>query len=133
MIHLTLLHPNKPEPVQNWTFDQKSTIRIGRSDENEVVLFSAVVSRHHLEIRWDGTYWEVISLGTNGTYVEGKLIKRKPVIDGMIIHLAATGPKIQIHISEEKSSDESELSQDSVSVSNQEVDSSKITAQETRV
>lgn len=135
MINLTLLHPNKTEPVQHWTFDQTSNIRIGRSDDNEVVLFSAVVSRHHLELRWNGTEWVVVSLGTNGTYVDGKLIKKKKVVDGMIIHLAATGPKIQIHISEKESSDESQLAQESISVSGseQESDPSKITAQETIV
>ena len=135
MITLTLLHPSKTEPVQNWTFDKASTIRIGRSIDNEVVLYSAVVSRHHLEIRRDGTDWEVVSLGTNGTYVDGKLIKKKRAVDGMIVHLAATGPKIQIHIPEQESSIESNLVQESVSVSglDEEVDPSKITAQDTIV
>lgn len=134
MITLTLLHPSKTEPVQNWTFDQASTIRIGRSIDNEVVLYSAVVSRHHLEIRREGQEWEVVSLGTNGTYVNGKLIKTARAVDGMIVHLAATGPKIQIRFPEQASSVSENLSQSrdfsTVSPREEAMKSSKTTSQE---
>ena len=75
MITLTLLHPTKTTPVQSWTFKTTATIRIGRSTDNEVVLYSAVVSRHHLEIRHENNHWEIVNLGTNGTYIEEKLIE----------------------------------------------------------
>lgn len=98
MITLTLLHPLKPVPVQHWTFQPTSVIKIGRSTDNHVVLYSAVVSRHHVEIRPHGSQWEVISLGSNGTYVDGKRISKAMASDGMIIRLASSGPKIQIRL-----------------------------------
>lgn len=98
MITLTLLHPIKSVPVQSWTFDPSSVIRIGRSTNNEVVLYSAVVSRSHAEIKKSGSEWEVVNLGANGTYVNGKRIDRMPVRDGIIIRLASSGPQIQINI-----------------------------------
>lgn len=101
MITLTLLHPLQSVPVQSWTFEPESVIRIGRSTDNEVILYSAVVSRHHVELRRNGSVWEIVSLGANGTYIEGKRITQMPVEDGMIIRLASSGPKIQIHIDEE--------------------------------
>lgn len=85
-------------PVQSWTFEPESVIRIGRSTDNEVILYSAVVSRHHVEIRRNVSGWEIVSLGANGTYIDGKRITQMPVEDGMIIRLASSGPKIQIHI-----------------------------------
>lgn len=121
MITLTLLHPTTSKPVQSWTFEPESAIRIGRSQDNDVVLFSAVVSRHHLEIRpvkpklsdkeelfsllrygksAPQANWEIISTGTNGTYVDGKSISQITVEDGMIIAIGDTGPRIRIRTAE---------------------------------
>lgn len=98
MITLTLLHPVKQIPIQVWTFPNESVIRIGRSTDNQVVLYSAVVSRHHVELCRVGNHWEVINLGTNGTYLDGKRITHEPIQDGAIIRLARSGPNIQIRM-----------------------------------
>lgn len=102
MITLTLLHPLQNIPVQSWIFDQEPVIRIGRATDNHVILYSAVVSRHHVELRRNGAKdWEIVSLGTNGTYLDGKRITQVPVVDGVIIRLARSGPNIQIRIGSE--------------------------------
>lgn len=98
MITLTLLHPLQSVPVQSWPFENESLIRIGRSTDNEVILYSAVVSRHHVELRRNGSSWVIVSLGANGTYIDGKRITQMPVEDGMIVRLASSGPKIQIRL-----------------------------------
>jgi serine/threonine-protein kinase len=100
VITLSLLHPIKQIPVQVWTFPNETTIRIGRSTDNQVILYSAVVSRHHVELRRVGSNWEIVNLGTNGTYLDGKRITQMPVTDGAIIRLARSGPNIQIRIGE---------------------------------
>ncbi|HEY9729561.1 MAG TPA: FHA domain-containing protein [Chroococcales cyanobacterium] len=98
MITLTLLHPLQSVPVQSWPFENESLIRIGRSTDNEVILYSAVVSRHHVELRRNVSGWVIVSLGANGTYIDGKRITQMPVEDGMIVRLASSGPKIQIRL-----------------------------------
>ncbi|OKH17423.1 FHA domain-containing protein [[Limnothrix rosea] IAM M-220] len=98
MITLTLLHPLQSIPVQNWTFGTESVVRVGRSTDNDVVLYSAVVSRHHVELRQDGDQWKVVNLGTNGTYIDGKRVDECDAKDGLIIRLASSGPKIQIRL-----------------------------------
>lgn len=99
VITLTLLHPLKSTPVQKWNFEPNTVIRIGRANDNDVVLYSAVVSRHHLEIRPRNDDWALISLGSNGTFVNGRKINKVLVKDGMIIRLASSGPKILIQLS----------------------------------
>jgi len=101
VITLSLLHPLNKKPVQHWTFEEGSVIRIGRSTENDVVLYSAVVSRHHVELRKSDVGWEIFNLGTNGTYLEGKRVAQAPAKDGIVIRLARSGPNIQINIGAE--------------------------------
>lgn len=98
MITLTLLHPIQSIPVQSWSFEHETVIRIGRSTDNHVILYSAVVSRHHVEVRKLDSGWEIVNLGANGTYLDGKRITQVPVEDGVIIRLARSGPNVQIHI-----------------------------------
>ena len=98
VITLNLLHPLQSIPIQSWTFEDESVIRIGRATDNQVILYSAVVSRHHVELRRQGSTWEVVNLGANGTYLDGKRITEAPVIDGALIRLARSGPQIQIHL-----------------------------------
>lgn len=96
MITLNLLHPLQSIPIQSWTFVEESAIRIGRSTDNDVILYSAVVSRHHVELRRRGCNWEIVNLGANGTYLEGKRITEAPIRDGALIRLARSGPQIQV-------------------------------------
>jgi serine/threonine protein kinase len=98
VITLTLLHPVQSTPVQSWSFEQDPAIRIGRAVDNQVVLYSAVVSRYHVEIRLTDNQWEVVNLGTNGTYLDGKRVHQAPLTNGSIMRLARSGPNIQISI-----------------------------------
>ncbi len=98
MITLTLLHPIQSVPVQSWCFESESVVRIGRSNDNDVIIYSAVVSRHHVEL-WNQAYgWEIINFGANGTYVDDKPIAQVSVADGMTIRLGNSGPKIRIQV-----------------------------------
>jgi pSer/pThr/pTyr-binding forkhead associated (FHA) protein len=102
VITLTLLHPSQATPLQHWQFEDDSIIRIGRAVDNNVVLYSAVVSRRHLEIhRNDEDDWELENLGANGTFLNGKPITKTPVVDGMVVRLATSGPQIQIRLIDE--------------------------------
>ena len=100
MITLSLLHPTESVAVQSWNFDNLPVIRIGRSKENDVIVYSAVVSRHHLELWNNPSGWEMINFGSNGTFIDDKPITQMPVTDGMVIRLGGnSGPRIRIKIS----------------------------------
>jgi eukaryotic-like serine/threonine-protein kinase len=98
VITLSLLHPVKQTPVQVWSFPNEPVVRIGRSSDNQVVLYSAVVSRYHVELRQSGSTWSVVSIGTNGTYVDGKRVTQVAIADGAVIRLARSGPNIQVNL-----------------------------------
>lgn len=84
-------------PVQSWTFGEVEVIRIGRATDNDAILFSAVVSRHHAELQWnEAEGWTLLNISANGTYVNGEPIKTISAEDGMVIRLARSGPKIEI-------------------------------------
>ncbi|MCG9892148.1 MAG: FHA domain-containing protein [Thermosynechococcaceae cyanobacterium MS004] len=103
MIILTLLHPVQSTPVQSWSFDHDPVVRIGRAVDNHVVLYSAVVSRYHVEVRFTDNQWEVVNLGTNGTYLDGKRVQQAALETGNIIRLARSGPNIQVTIDAQSS------------------------------
>ena len=111
MITLTLLHPLQSVAVQSWTFNDEPSVKIGRATNNEVVLYSAVVSRHHVEIRKSGVdQWEVINLGSNGTYIDGERVEQTKALNGMIFRLAKSGPKILIKIESDLNQEQSDAS-----------------------
>ncbi len=73
-------------------------VRIGRSNDNDVIIYSAVVSRHHVEL-WNNPFgWEIINFGANGTYIEDQPIAQVLVVDGMTIRLGNSGPSIRIRV-----------------------------------
>lgn len=49
---------------------------IGRGTDNDLVLESTDVSRHHARIEFVGGYWRIVDLGsTNGTRVNGQPVR----------------------------------------------------------
>ncbi len=102
MVTLTLLHPQASIPLQQWNFQSQSTIRIGRSPDNDVILDDPLVSRHHLELKCtpakEGSVWQLINQGTNGTFVNGVLISRGLVPNDALIRLAREGPLLKFQI-----------------------------------
>ena len=98
MITLILLNPLQSLPPQSWTFEDEPIIHIGRSTDNDVVLYSAVVSRRHVELRKVNHGWEIVCLGANGTFLDGEPVQQLPVKDGIVLRLARSGPQIQIRL-----------------------------------
>lgn len=105
MVTLTLLNSQASDPLQQWNFKSESTIRIGRSPENDVVLSDSLVSRHHLQLHKisdvDGkSVWQLVSQGTNGTFVNGVLVSKGLVSDDCLIQLARGGPVLKFQVQE---------------------------------
>ncbi|HBQ99510.1 MULTISPECIES: protein kinase domain-containing protein [unclassified Roseofilum] len=101
-IALTLLDPKKGEPLQSWEFPPQGKVRIGRAQDNEVVLSNDLVSRYHLELEPiphqtdEAIAWRVTNRGTNGTLVNHQAISQMIVESKSLIQLAAGGPILEL-------------------------------------
>ncbi|MEH2449614.1 MAG: protein kinase [Nostoc sp.] len=105
MVNLTLLEPQQKTPLQQWSFENSSIIRIGRAADNHVVLTDNLVSRHHLELRQvdsadNAGGWRLVSQGTNGTFLNGVLVIQSSLPDNSLLQLAQGGPILQFQIQE---------------------------------
>jgi len=50
---------------------------VGRSSTCDIALPDQRASRHHVDLRWNGQFWQVVDRGsTNGTYVNGLQVRR---------------------------------------------------------
>lgn len=96
MVTLTLLNPQNKAPVRQWLFTTTKQINIGRSSDNHIVLRDILVSRYHLELHLiqpeSSLTWQLNSLGSNGTFVNGKLTNQAELSNDAIIQLGLTGP-----------------------------------------
>lgn len=103
LVILTLLDPQHQTPVQEWRFDNSTVIRVGRAVDNHVVLHSKLVSRYHLELKniretGDVDTWQIVSRGTNGTFVNGVLTSKCRLMDNYLLQLAQGGPIVRFQI-----------------------------------
>ncbi|MEA5579954.1 FHA domain-containing serine/threonine-protein kinase [Nodularia harveyana UHCC-0300] len=107
MVILKLLEPQKKTPLQEWCFKDSFVIRIGRAEDNDVVVADSLVSRHHLELRLvnvpknkNASSWQLISQGTNGTFLNGLLVLQCDLPDNCLLQLAQGGPILQFQFQE---------------------------------
>ncbi|TAE60281.1 MAG: FHA domain-containing protein [Nostocales cyanobacterium] len=103
MVTLTLLDQHYKTPVRQWCFEMSTVIRIGRAVDNHVVLNDNLVSRYHLELKQltggnKGDVWQVISQGTNGTFLNGTLITKSTIPDNSLLQLAQGGPILKFQL-----------------------------------
>jgi pSer/pThr/pTyr-binding forkhead associated (FHA) protein len=62
---------------------EAGTVSIGRAPDNHLVIDDRRVSRHHADLSQTEGRWIVHDLGsTNGTAVNGRLVKQSPLRDG---------------------------------------------------
>jgi len=66
----------------------KDQIRIGRDDDNDVVVDHLSVSLHHAEIARKGRFWVLFDLGSsNGTFVQGRRIRENALKRGFVVEI----------------------------------------------
>ena len=91
-IHIHLLDSSTGQSIQSWRFEGLLLIRIGRSEENQIVITDPSVSRFHAELLYQGESWQVINLGKNGILIGGKSVSQARLEDHMTFRLGSSGP-----------------------------------------
>jgi hypothetical protein len=65
---------------------EPGNITVGRSLENMIPLDDKRISRYHARLRFSGGHWTLSDVGsTNGTFVNGKQIKQRTLLEGDVV------------------------------------------------
>ena len=94
-IMLHLIDPARGARLHSWEFTAEPVIRIGRSENNHVVIHDQHVSRVHAEINYESGEWILVDLGHQGTLLNGEPVYRAPLADSMRFRLGRAGPALQ--------------------------------------
>ena len=98
---LKLLDSSSGHAVQTWSFNDCQRVTIGRAAENDISLADPQVSRVHVELVARDGEWTLVSLGRNGTVMDGVPINDETLHDHAIFQLGPTGPSFQFSTSSE--------------------------------
>jgi len=99
-IALQLLDSSHTYPTQTWKLNGKSAIRIGRLDDNEVVIPHQAVSRVHVMLNWENGAWQLINVGRFGTLLAGQSVGQVRIDRDATIQLGTAGPCLRLLLSE---------------------------------
>ena len=73
--------------IERFSLDDGRLV-IGRDADNDIAVASEFISRHHAQVsHYRGAYWVMDLKSTNGTYVNGKRVRRKRLADKDVIAL----------------------------------------------
>lgn len=105
---LRLLDAASGRPVQVWNFANQALVRIGRLDENDVVVVDPHVSRLHAELHYQDGGWQLKSLGRNGVVIDDQRVESVAAREGLVFRLGIRGPTLSFSESGASAVDESE-------------------------
>ncbi len=70
------------------TYRLQERVRIGRDEDNDIVVDDLGVSRRHAELRWAGGLLEIHDLkSVNGTFVNGRRVSSAPLAEGDLVEI----------------------------------------------
>ena len=89
----------KGRVVQTWRFEGKEVVRIGRSEQNDVVIGDPYASRFHTELQYREPRWHLVNQGRHGTVMNGEKVDDVPLEDGAVFRLGSNGPSFRFELS----------------------------------
>ncbi|MDZ4149949.1 FHA domain-containing protein, partial [Methylicorpusculum sp.] len=94
------------EMIAAYSFSGRFTA--GRSLDNSIVIKSDVVSRHHLEVKWENGGWWIANLqSANGLYINGRLIQQKEKLNlPCSVALGLSGIQLKIQLAKHAENDD---------------------------
>ncbi len=98
-ISVHLMDLAKGRVVQTWRFERKENVRIGRSEQNDVVIGDPYASRFHTELQYKEPRWYLVNQGRHGTVMNGEKVEDVPLEDGAVFRLGPSGPSFRFELS----------------------------------
>ena len=76
--------------LDSYELKEAATLKIGRGDENNIVLDEAAISSFHAEIEFDSEGFYITDIQSkNGTFVDGELVISRKLHHGNIISIGS--------------------------------------------
>jgi pSer/pThr/pTyr-binding forkhead associated (FHA) protein len=97
-VSIHLLDSAQGHTLQTWRIAERSTITIGRSDDNDVVIADPHVSRLHATLVHQQGAWTLISLGRHGTLIDNRLVSEAELRSNVVFRLGPTGPMLRFDL-----------------------------------
>lgn len=116
MLHkvlVCLLDPISGRSVQNWRFESKSILRIGRGQDQDISIADPYVSRHHAEFQLRSGKWVLLAHGRNGVLVQDAPISEQIVETEVDFRLGPKGPMLRFQMDETENRGMATLDHDS--------------------
>ncbi len=97
-----LLDSAQGMPLQTWRFVDRSSITIGRNDDNDVVIADPHVSRTHVKLVEQNGTWTLHSSGRHGTLIHDRVVALTTLSESTVFRLGSGGPMLRFdpHASE---------------------------------
>jgi pSer/pThr/pTyr-binding forkhead associated (FHA) protein len=96
---LHLLDGSQGFPVQTWKFKGQKAIRIGRAEDNDIIIRQPMVSRLHAVLKWGGERWVLVGESRFGTLIGDLPITESELTEGDRFQLGAMGPVLSMQSS----------------------------------
>jgi pSer/pThr/pTyr-binding forkhead associated (FHA) protein len=96
-VTLHLLDSTKGHTVQTWSFRESAVIKIGRLEDNDVVLTDPVVSRLHMILKQQDGNWVFEAVGKHGVIVNDCRHEAGTLENGAVFRLGASGPTMTFY------------------------------------
>lgn len=97
LVTLQLLDTTKGHTVQSWTFREPTIIKIGRLEDNDVVLTDPVVSRLHAVLKEQNGNWVFEAVGKHGVIINDCRHESGTLENGTVFRLGANGPLLTFY------------------------------------
>lgn len=94
-VFVHLLDSVQGHPLQTWSFADRDSITIGRSEESDVVVANPQVSRSHATLVQEGGVWTLLSTGRHGTIVDSRVVSEYPLRRQTVFQLGNGGPLLR--------------------------------------
>jgi len=96
-VEIRLLESTKGHSLRTWSFQDRVEIRIGRQEDNDIVVSDPAVSRLHAILRNEIGCWRLIAFGKHGVLIDGRKIEEAELDQRAAIRLGPQGPTLEFH------------------------------------
>ena len=109
-LEVQLLDVNGEHVAAEWRFGSLdgSVVRVGRAQDNDVIISDRYVSRYHAEICFVAGAWHVLSLGRHGMFRAGVAIQKSHRLGAgsQDLQLGGTGVILRVNVDTKPLSEE---------------------------